>query len=96
MDTYLKAAKIVAPVLSSSQSVGLKTAIYSGGGPPPSKAVYATVVNTVRNHKLLLSVIKDAEAEDLLKDDVISNQGLLYVLVFELLLGPYKTIRGGG
>ena len=57
-----------------------------------SKTTYAQVCQVQRNFSLLKAVLENSNS----KIPEAKNQGLLYVLLYELLLGPNKKIRGGG
>jgi len=77
-----------------------------------SKSTYAVVCQTLKSKHLLDRVLSSVFNEDdngsgngdnsLLAADGaaaaagVKNRGLLYVLLYELLLGPNKKIRGGG
>ena len=60
-----------------------------------SKSCYAQVCNVLKKQSQLQDMM---QATGLLKDGSksVSNQGLAYVLVYELILGPKQAIQGGG
>lgn len=67
-------------------------------GGAPDKSTYATVCKTLQ-HLSILNSILNANNKSLRKKidfDNIRNKGLLYVMLYELLFGKYKSIRGGG
>ena len=67
-------------------------------GGAPDKSTYATVCKTLQ-HLSILNSILNANNKSLHKKldfDNIRNKGLLYVMLYELLFGKYKSIRGGG
>jgi len=85
---YDPAAKLLNRIWKERK--GLKTVAYSREGELVcSKTTYAQCANVLQ-HKTVL--------DRLLQSVTIpaKNQGLLYVLAYELLLGPNKKIRGGG
>lgn len=64
----------------------------------PDKSTYATVCKTIQ-HLPIINMILDTPNINLRKAigfDTVRNKGLLYVMLYELLFGPYKSIRGGG
>lgn len=64
----------------------------------PSRATYATVCKTMQNLPVINAVI-NANGKKLRKAigfDSVRNKGLMYVMIYELLFGKYKSIRGGG
>ena len=96
MELYRACSKLLGPLLSK-KGPGLKALAFSGKGKPPSPAVYATVSHTLRARSLLDEVL--ARVSKVNKVDVLKNirdRALGYVLIYELLLGPNKSIRGGG
>jgi hypothetical protein len=69
---------------------GLKTIAYNKNGELTcSKTTYAQCSHVLQHKRLLDSLIKSVEVQ-------AKNEGLLYILMYELLLGPNKNIRGGG
>jgi len=92
---YHAAGKLVDRVLNEHK--GLKTVAFSGKS-STSKASYAQACETLR-HKSLLDAILSHDGNKLrraVQFDDTRSKGLLYVLLFELLFGKYKSIRGGG
>ena len=92
---YHSAGKLVDRVLNEHK--GLKTVAFSGKN-STNKASYAQACETLR-HKALLDAILSHDGNKLRKAvqfDDTRSKGLLYVLLFELLFGKYKSIRGGG
>lgn len=92
---YHSAGKLVERVLTEHK--GLKTVAFSGKS-STNKATYAQACETLR-HKSLLDAILSHDENKLRKAvqfDDTRSKGLLYVLLFELLFGKYKSIRGGG
>lgn len=92
---YHSAGKLVDRVLNEHK--GLKTVAFSGKS-STNKASYAQACETLR-HKALLDAILSHDGNKLRKAvqfDDTRSKGLLYVLLFELLFGKYKSIRGGG
>ena len=74
------------------QHKGLKTIAYSQKGELIcSKATYAQCCHVLK-HKHVLDELVNHHCVDF----EAKNQGLLYVLLYELLLGPNQSIRGGG
>ena len=78
------------------------SSLRGGGGKkkksPPDKSTYATVCKTIQ-HIPIINMILDTPNINLRKAigfDTVRNKGLLYVMLYELLFGPYKSIRGGG
>ncbi|KAL9179864.1 hypothetical protein ACHAXT_007834 [Thalassiosira profunda] len=68
------------------------------GGSVPNKATYATVCKTLQ-HLPAIDHILDANGKKLRKAvgfDGVRNKGLMYIMLYELLFGKYKRIRGGG
>jgi putative methyltransferase len=63
-----------------------------------SKSAYATVCNTIRNKPVIDSILNHdgGKLRHAIELDQARNQGLSYVLLSELLFGPYGNIRGGG
>lgn len=60
------------------------------------KATYATVCKTLQ-HLTIINEVLDANDKELRNAfGSIRDKGLLYVMIYELLFGKYKSIRGGG
>ncbi|GMH71005.1 hypothetical protein TL16_g05544 [Triparma laevis f. inornata] len=97
MNTYRESSKLLAPLLGKKNGPGLKALAFGGKNKAPTKAVFACVSHTLRCRSVIDSVLGRVKGEtqvDVLKD--IRDRALGYVLLYELLLGPYKSIRGGG
>lgn len=94
---YHTAGKLVDRVITEHK--GLKTIAFSGRkNQCTNKASYAQACETLR-HKALLDAIlnhDDGKLGQAVQFDDTRSKGLLYVLLFELLFGKYKSIRGGG
>ena len=85
---YEPAAKLLNQIWK--QRKGLKTLAYSRQGELIcSKTTYAQCAKVLQCKPVLDRLIKSVEIS-------ARNEGLLYVLLYELLLGPNKKIRGGG
>jgi len=79
------------------KSLAFDTSSKKKGG-VPDKSTYATVCKTLQ-HLSILNSILNANNKSIRKKidfDNIRNKGLLYVMLYELLFGKYKSIRGGG
>ena len=62
-----------------------------------STTTYAQVCNVLSHKTLLDRLLEDPTVKSHLQvTNTIHNLGLLYVLLYELLLGPNKAIKGGG
>jgi putative methyltransferase len=99
---YYEAGSILDELLSSKSGGGrgLKSIAFSKnktkGG--PNKATYATICKSMQHLPLINSVLND-DGGKLRKGiglDTVHNKGLMYVMLYELLFGKYKSIRGGG
>ncbi len=93
---YHAAGKLMSQIMSSKKSI--KTVAFSKSKLTCSKSTYATVCNTVQ-HKHNIDLILNSNGGKLrtaVEMDKARNPGLVYVLLYELLWGPYKSIRGGG
>jgi len=96
MNQYKEASKLLGPLLKKN-GPGLKALAFGGSvkKKPPSKSVYATVCHTLRSRSILDEVVNGCPKAK--KDfEGLRDKELVYVLLYELLLGPYKSIRGGG
>jgi putative methyltransferase len=93
---YHEAGKLMNLILTQKKSI--KTVAFSKSKLTCSKSAYATVCNTIRNKSLLDSILNHdgGKLRKAIELDQARNQGLIYVLLYELLLGPYGNIRGGG
>ncbi|CAB9502401.1 Probable 28S rRNA (cytosine-C(5))-methyltransferase [Seminavis robusta] len=88
---YAVAANLLTQVLEERKS--FKKLVYAADGSlKVSKVAYAQVCQ-VLSYKSILDQVLDQVPK--LKKDV-HNTGLLYVLTYELLWGPNKSIKGGG
>jgi 25S rRNA (cytosine2278-C5)-methyltransferase len=63
-----------------------------------SKSVYAQVCQVLKFEIVLSKLVQMATKKKIFSTSSgeVRNHGLLYVLLYELLLGPYQSIRGGG
>jgi 25S rRNA (cytosine2278-C5)-methyltransferase len=85
---YAPAARLLGSIWETKKS--LKTLAYDKkGNLTISKSTYAQVCHVLEAKKQLDVVVQDVKLS-------CRNEGLLYVLLYELLLGPNKKIRGGG
>ena len=62
----------------------------------PDKATYATVCKTMQHLAIINEVLDGNNLRKSIGFDSVRNKGLLYVMIYELLFGKYKSIRGGG
>mmetsp|Transcript_26726 Transcript_26726/g.62457 ORF Transcript_26726/g.62457 Transcript_26726/m.62457 type:complete len:602 (+) Transcript_26726:151-1956(+) len=86
---YAPAAKILNEVWTRRK--GLKTVVYSKEGELKcSTSTYAICCHVLKEKPLLAKLLKKVPTIE------AKNQGLLYILLYELLMGPNKKIRGGG
>ena len=87
---YAPAAELLTQIWTKRKS--LKTLAYDKKGSLRySKATYAQVCHVLESRALLHQVLERVEGFA-----TVRNEGLLYILLYELLLGPNKSIRGGG
>ena len=78
--------------LWKSKKRGLKSIVYNSDGElTVSKTTYAQCLHVLQNKTVLDGVLASNK-----KIIQAKNEGLLYVLLYELLLGPNKKIKGGG
>ena len=85
---YAPAARLLGSIWTSRKS--LKTLAYDKKGTlTVSKATYAQVSHVLETKSTLDAILQQVPIES-------RNTGLLYVLLYELLLGPNQSIRGGG
>lgn len=79
---------------SNGSTKSLKSLVYhkTDGSLLCSKRTYAVTTKVLQNKALLDAVIASSSS----LTDECQNTGLLYVLVYELLLSPQQTIVGGG
>lgn len=90
---YQPAASLVNELLQ--RHISLKSLVYDKNGNfLCSKATYAQVCHTMDHLTSLQALLQQPELLDLSQS--VKNQGLLLVLLYELLLGPNKSIKGGG
>jgi putative methyltransferase len=93
---YHAAGKMMSQIMAQKKSI--KSVAFSKSKLTCNKSTYATVCNTVQ-HKRNIDLILNHEGGKLRKAvemDKARNPGMMYVLLYELLWGPYKGIRGGG
>ncbi|KAL7440993.1 hypothetical protein ACHAXH_007962 [Discostella pseudostelligera] len=67
-----------------------------GATAAPDKATYATVCKTLQHIAIINEVLSHNNLSKAICFDSVRNKGLLYVMLYELLFGKYKSIRGGG
>jgi len=85
---YAQAARLLGTIWESKKS--LKALAYDKkGNLIIQKSTYAQVCHVLEHKHHLDAVLKEVSIQ-------CHNQGLLYILLYELLLGPNKKIRGGG
>lgn len=86
---YAPAAKILNEIWTRRK--GLKTVVYSKEGELKcSTSTYAICCHVLKEKALLAKLLKRVPKIQ------AKNEGLVYILLFELLMGPNKKIRGGG
>lgn len=86
---YAPAAKILNEIWTRRK--GLKTVVYSKEGELKcSTSTYAICCHVLKEKALLTKLLKEVPKIQ------AKNQGLVYILLYELLMGPNKKIRGGG
>lgn len=93
---YHEAGKLMNQIITHKKSI--KTVAFSKSKLKCSKSAYATVCNTIQKKPLIDSILNNdgGKLRKAIELDQARNQGLIYVLLYELLLGPYGNIRGGG
>ena len=93
---YHAAGRLLNQILEQKKSI--KTVAFSKSKLTCSKATYATVCNTIQNKPNIDSILNHSNGKlrKLIEVDKARNQGLIYVLLYEFLFGPYGNIRGGG
>jgi putative methyltransferase len=85
---YAPAARLLN--LIWTQRKGIKTLAYNREGELTcSKVTYAQCSHVLESKPLLDQLLQEIKVD-------AKNEGLLYILLYELLLGPNKSIRGGG
>jgi 25S rRNA (cytosine2278-C5)-methyltransferase len=88
MSPYMPAASLLTKIWSTKSSI--KTLAYDiKGNLTIKKSAYAQVCHVLENQSLLVKLQRIVKIP-------CRNQALLLVLLYELLLGPSKKIRGGG
>lgn len=93
---YHQAGKLLNSILSERKSI--KTVAFSKSKLVCSKSTYAQVCNTIQ-HKSIIDSILNYNGKHLRKAiqmDSFRSEGLVYVLLYELLFGKFHSIRGGG
>lgn len=86
---YAPAAKILNEVWTRRK--GLKTVVYSKEGELKcSSSTYAICCHVMKQKSFL------AKLQKKVPEIQAKNEGLAYILFYELLMGPNKKIRGGG
>lgn len=93
---YQAAGKLMNQILDQKKSI--KTVAFSKSKLTCSKATYATVCNTIQNKQNIDAILNHngGVLRKGIEFDNARNKGLVYVLLFEFLFGPYGNIRGGG
>lgn len=93
---YNAAGKLLNQILQQKKSI--KTVAFSKSKLTCSKATYATVCNTIQNKSNIDAILNHngGKLRKAIEMDKARNTGLVYVLLYELLFGPYGNIRGGG
>ena len=83
-------------IMASKKS--MKSDAFSKSKLTCSKATYATVCNTVQHKHNIDAILNENEGKlrKAIEMDNARDPGMMYVLLYELLWGPYKSIRGGG
>mmetsp|Transcript_15210 Transcript_15210/g.17708 ORF Transcript_15210/g.17708 Transcript_15210/m.17708 type:complete len:630 (+) Transcript_15210:144-2033(+) len=93
---YNEAGNLMQKIIMEKKSI--KTLAFSKSKLKCKKSTYAQVCNTIQ-HKPILDSILNHNSGYLRKGiqfDKARNRGMVYVLLYELLFGKYKSIRGGG
>mmetsp|Transcript_13790 Transcript_13790/g.27914 ORF Transcript_13790/g.27914 Transcript_13790/m.27914 type:complete len:612 (-) Transcript_13790:1074-2909(-) len=86
---YAPAAKILNEIWMKRK--GLKTIVYSKDGELKcSTSTYAICCHVLKQKQLLKKLLESMPKIE------AKNEGLVYILLYELLMGPNKKIRGGG
>lgn len=85
---YMQAALMLSQIWETRKSI--KTLAYDKSGELKiNKSAYAQVCHVLEHQRTLQEVLNAVPIP-------CRNEGLLYVLLYELLLGPNQKIRGGG
>jgi len=86
---YAPAAKILNQIWS--QRKGLKSVVYSSKGELQcSRSTFAQCSHVLEHKDTLDKLMEEISSIQ------AKNEGLLYVLLYELVLGPNRSIKGGG
>lgn len=99
---YYEASKLLNDVLINHKS--LKSLVYSNSNNKTtnkmkcSKSSYALTCQTLQYKPILDDILQrnNGELYEKIQMKDCHNIGLAYILLYELLFGKYKTIRGGG
>lgn len=93
---YHSAGKLMNQILLEKKSI--KAVAFKKSKLTCNKATYATVCNTVQNKHNIDMILNDkgGKLRQAIEMDNARIPGMVYVLLSELLFGPYKSIRGGG
>jgi putative methyltransferase len=78
---------------------GLKSIAFdSGANNVPSSSNYATVAKTIQHLPAINSVLNanNKKLSKAINFESFKNQGLAYVMIYELLFSKFQKIRGGG
>ena len=93
---YFDAAQVLAPCLTAHPRSGassLKSRTFSDSI-ANKKSTHLLVCETLKHRKLLDVIMEEAKLGRIFNST--KNKALLYVLLYELLIGKNKTIKGGG
>ena len=86
---YQQVAKVIQEVWTQKDS--FKNHVYDGDGNlAVSSKTYALVSSVLSKQSILQKMLERVPIEN------VKNEALLYVLLYELFLGPKKSIKGGG
>lgn len=89
---YQEASDLVNKIIESSKNRNLKSFFYDAKGSLTcTSRTYALVSNVIKHRNVLSEV-----ASNISNKIQAKNVGLLWVLLFELLLGSNKSMEGGG
>ena len=93
---YHAAGKLMNQILIQKKSI--KTVAFSKSKLTCNKSTYATVCNTVQNKSNIDMILNQngGKLRKAIEMDKARIPGMVYVLLYELLFGPYGNIRGGG
>ncbi|CAJ1935152.1 unnamed protein product [Cylindrotheca closterium] len=85
---YAPAGNILNQIIKTKK--GLKAVAYNKDGELTcSKTAYAQSSHVLQHKPLLDKILREVPVD-------ANNKGLLYILLYELLMGPNRAIRGGG